>query len=114
MAGTVVGAAVFVAALAVPLGDPALLPAAAGDGVAGRAAGSRHGGSNSGTRPRHPGRQQNFFMNVPVLADGTMGIVDGPSKPGDYIELGAESRVLAVVSNCRQSGRHRTRLRASS
>jgi urea carboxylase-associated protein 1 len=45
----------------------------------------------------------NFFMNVPVLADGTMGIVDGRSKPGDYVELRAESRVLAVVSNCPQT-----------
>jgi urea carboxylase-associated protein 1 len=45
----------------------------------------------------------NFFMNVPVQPDGTMGIVDGRSKPGDYVELRAESRVLAVVSNCPQT-----------
>jgi hypothetical protein len=45
----------------------------------------------------------NFFMNVPVLADGTMGIVDGRSKPGDYVELRAEARVLAVISNCPQT-----------
>ena len=45
----------------------------------------------------------NFFMNVPVQPDGTMGIVDGRSKPGDYVELQAESRVLAVVSNCPQT-----------
>src|SRR5215831_3931365 len=44
----------------------------------------------------------NFFMNVPVQADGTMGIVDGRSKPGDYVELRAEARVLAVISNCPQ------------
>ena len=44
----------------------------------------------------------NFFMNVPVLADGTMGIVDGKSKPGDSVDLRAETRVLAVVSNCPQ------------
>jgi uncharacterized protein len=44
----------------------------------------------------------NFFMNVPVLADGTMGIVDGKSKPGDSVELRAETRALAVVSNCPQ------------
>src|SRR4029450_4166078 len=44
----------------------------------------------------------NFFMNVPVLADATMGVGDGRSKPGDYVELRAESRVLAVVSNCPQ------------
>jgi hypothetical protein len=45
----------------------------------------------------------NFFMNVPVQADGTMGIVDGKSKPGDYVELRAECRVLAVISNCPQT-----------
>ena len=45
----------------------------------------------------------NFFMNVPVEADGTMGIVDGLSKPGDYVELRAEMDVLAVISNCPQT-----------
>ncbi|HEX7787901.1 MAG TPA: DUF1989 domain-containing protein [Methylomirabilota bacterium] len=45
----------------------------------------------------------NFFMNVPVRPDGSMGIVDGRSKPGDYVELRAESRVLAVISNCPQT-----------
>jgi len=44
----------------------------------------------------------NFFMNVPVQADGTMGIVDGRSKPGELVELRAEARVLAVISNCPQ------------
>ena len=44
----------------------------------------------------------NFFMNVPVQPDGTMGIVDGRSKPGDFVELHAEARVLAVISNCPQ------------
>lgn len=45
----------------------------------------------------------NFFMNVPVQGDGTMGIVDGKSKPGDYVELRAEHRALAVISNCPQT-----------
>jgi len=31
-----------------------------------------------------------------------MGIVDGRSKPGDFVELRAEARVLAVISNCPQ------------
>ncbi|MDD9907778.1 MAG: DUF1989 domain-containing protein [Rhodospirillaceae bacterium] len=44
----------------------------------------------------------NFFMYVPVEADGTMAIVDGLSKPGDYIDLRAERDVLAVLSNCPQ------------
>jgi urea carboxylase-associated protein 1 len=44
----------------------------------------------------------NFFMNVPVQPDGTMGIVDGKSKAGDFVDLRVETRVLAVVSNCPQ------------
>jgi urea carboxylase-associated protein 1 len=44
----------------------------------------------------------NFFMNVPVHGDGTMGIVDGLSKAGDYVDLRAEMDVLAVLSNCPQ------------
>jgi len=44
----------------------------------------------------------NFFMYVPVEADGTMAIVDGLSKPGDYVDLRAERNVLAVLSNCPQ------------
>jgi len=44
----------------------------------------------------------NFFMNVPVEADGTLGIVDGISSPGLYVDLRAEMDVTAVVSNCPQ------------
>jgi urea carboxylase-associated protein 1 len=44
----------------------------------------------------------NFFMNVPVETDGTMGIVDGLSRPGDHVLLRAEMDVLAVISNCPQ------------
>jgi len=44
----------------------------------------------------------NWFMNVPVEADGTLGIVDGLSGPGKYVELRAEMDVLVVVSNCPQ------------
>ena len=44
----------------------------------------------------------NFFMYVPVREDGRMAIVDGVSKPGDYIDLRAEMDVLAVLSNCPQ------------
>ena len=42
----------------------------------------------------------NFFMRVPVAADGRAEIVDGASRPGDHVELRAEMRVLAVLSNC--------------
>jgi uncharacterized protein len=44
----------------------------------------------------------NFFMNVPVEPDGTLGIVDGISAPGLFVDLVAEMDVLVVVSNCPQ------------
>jgi len=44
----------------------------------------------------------NFFMNVPVEADGTLGIVDGISAPGLTVDLRAEMDVVVVVSNCPQ------------
>jgi uncharacterized protein len=44
----------------------------------------------------------NFFMNVPVEADGTLGIVDGISAPGLHVDLRAEMDVLVIVSNCPQ------------
>jgi uncharacterized protein len=44
----------------------------------------------------------NCFMNVPVGADGTLGIVDGISAPGLSVSLRAERDVLVLVSNCPQ------------
>jgi uncharacterized protein YcgI (DUF1989 family) len=44
----------------------------------------------------------NWFMNVPVEADGTLGIVDGISAPGLSVSLRAHMRVLVVISNCPQ------------
>jgi urea carboxylase-associated protein 1 len=44
----------------------------------------------------------NWFMNVPVEADGALGIVDGISAPGLFVELRAEMDLTAVVSNCPQ------------
>jgi uncharacterized protein len=44
----------------------------------------------------------NFFMNVPVEPGGNLAIVDGESKPGDYVELVAEMDILCVISNCPQ------------
>jgi len=44
----------------------------------------------------------NWFMNVPVEADGALGIVDGISAPGLYVDLRAEMDLTAVVSNCPQ------------
>lgn len=44
----------------------------------------------------------NWFMNVPVEADGTLGIVDGISAPGKSVTLQAEIDTLVLVSNCPQ------------
>jgi urea carboxylase-associated protein 1 len=42
----------------------------------------------------------NFFMHVPVEADGAVAIAEGLSKPGDYVDLRAEMDLLVVISNC--------------
>ena len=44
----------------------------------------------------------NFFMNVPVTADGRLDIVDGISQPGAYVEMQADRDTLFVISNCPQ------------
>ena len=44
----------------------------------------------------------NFFMYVPVAEDGAMDMGPSISKPGDYVDLRAETDVLAVISNCPQ------------
>ena len=44
----------------------------------------------------------NFFMNVPVHADGAAEIEEGISTPGDFVDLRADKDVLVVLSNCPQ------------
>ncbi len=44
----------------------------------------------------------NWFMSVPVMADGSAGIAKAALKPGSYVSLKAECNVLAVLSNCPQ------------
>ncbi|GAA2875861.1 hypothetical protein Acy02nite_76120 [Actinoplanes cyaneus] len=44
----------------------------------------------------------NWYMNVPVDPDGSLGIVDGISAPGLSLSLRAEMDVLVLVSNCPQ------------
>ncbi|GAA2063328.1 urea amidolyase associated protein UAAP2 [Williamsia deligens] len=44
----------------------------------------------------------NFFMNVPVDPDGTLGIVDGLSAPGKSVTLRADVDTLVLISNCPQ------------
>jgi urea carboxylase-associated protein 1 len=44
----------------------------------------------------------NFFMNVPVTADGGLEFADGLSGPGKYVELRASMDVIVLISNCPQ------------
>ena len=44
----------------------------------------------------------NFFMNVPVTPDGGLSFADGVSEPGKYVEMRAETDVIALISNCPQ------------
>ena len=44
----------------------------------------------------------NFFMNVPVTADGGLTFADGVSGPGKYVEMRAEMNVIVLISNCPQ------------
>ena len=60
-------------------------------------AGSRHG-----LTKRDLVSNVNWFMNVPVGEDGTLGIVDGISAPGLTVDVRAEMDVEVVVSNCPQ------------
>jgi urea carboxylase-associated protein 1 len=59
-----------------------------------------HVGRDMGKRDMVP--NINFFMNVPVEPDGSLGIVDGISAPGLSVDLRAEMDVIVVVSNCPQ------------
>ncbi|MGO4546960.1 urea amidolyase associated protein UAAP2 [Paenibacillus sp. 2TAB23] len=44
----------------------------------------------------------NFFMNVPVTAEGGLQFADGVSSPGAYVELQSLCKVTALLSNCPQ------------
>jgi uncharacterized protein len=44
----------------------------------------------------------NFFMNVPVTADGGLRFADGLSGPGQYVELQAAMDLIVLISNCPQ------------
>jgi urea carboxylase-associated protein 1 len=59
-------------------------------------------GSHHGLGKRDLVSNINWFMNVPVGADGTLGIVDGISAPGLSVDLRAEMDVLVLISNCPQ------------
>ncbi len=44
----------------------------------------------------------NFFMNVPVTADGKLSFADGVSAGGSYVEVRAEMDLICLISNCPQ------------
>jgi urea carboxylase-associated protein 1 len=44
----------------------------------------------------------NFFMFVPVGENGDIDMGPGISNAGDYVDLRAETDVLAIISNCPQ------------
>lgn len=48
------------------------------------------------------GANINFFMNVPVTADGGLTFADGISGAGKYVEMRAETDVILLISNCPQ------------
>ena len=59
-------------------------------------------GSHWGLSKRDIVSNINWYMNVPVEEDGTLGIVDGLSAPGLTVKLRAEVDTLVLVSNCPQ------------
>jgi len=44
----------------------------------------------------------NFFMNVPITADGGLTFEDGISEAGKYVEMKAVMDVIVLISNCPQ------------
>ncbi|MEZ0493414.1 urea amidolyase associated protein UAAP2 [Kineococcus sp. TBRC 1896] len=59
-------------------------------------------GARHGLSARDLVSNLNWFMNVPVEPDGSLGIVDGISGPGKRVAFRAEVDLLVVVSNCPQ------------
>ena len=55
-----------------------------------------------GLNKRDIGHNINFFMNVPVTADGGLCFADGLSAAGKYVELAAHLDTLVLISNCPQ------------
>lgn len=59
-------------------------------------------GARIGITPRNLAHNINFFMNVPLTADGDLTFADGQSHPGAFVELRAERDVYLLISNCPQ------------
>ncbi|GAA3435164.1 urea amidolyase associated protein UAAP2 [Kutzneria kofuensis] len=61
----------------------------------------RHGAA-AGIDAQRLGHNINFFMNVPVTADGGLTFADGVSAPGKHVQVRAERDLLVLISNCPQ------------
>ena len=61
-----------------------------------------HGQAGSKLDKRDIPNNINFFMNVPVTPDGRLTFEDGISDAGKYVEMRAETDVIALISNCPQ------------
>jgi urea carboxylase-associated protein 1 len=59
-------------------------------------------GSRWGLTKRDLVSNINWYMNVPVDPDGSLGIVDGLSAPGLRVAVRAEIDTLVLISNCPQ------------
>jgi urea carboxylase-associated protein 1 len=59
-------------------------------------------GAQVGIGARQLTHNINFFMNVPLTAEGGLTFADGLSAPGAYVELQAERDVFLLISNCPQ------------
>jgi hypothetical protein len=59
-------------------------------------------GAPAGIGAGQLGHNINFFMNVPVTAEGGLTFADGVSAPGKHVQLRAERDVLVLISNCPQ------------
>jgi uncharacterized protein len=59
-------------------------------------------GSRWGLTKRDLVSNINWYMNVPVDPDGSLGIVDGLSAPGLRVAVRAETDTLVLISNCPQ------------
>jgi len=44
----------------------------------------------------------NFFMNVPITAEGGLSFADGISDAGKYVEMKAYMDTIVLISNCPQ------------
>lgn len=50
--------------------------------------------------PEPPPPPLNLFMNVPIRANGTLGVAPPEAKPGDFVTLRAEIDCIIVLSAC--------------